>query len=91
MLWSKLLSICDHKSVIELKPPPLSSSDASVEPKSEPKPEAKGKTTSDLTPQIATRAYELYEEQGRRDGQSVQDWETAEREVRKDDPDGPQK
>ena len=49
------------------------------------KPEAKGKSTSDLTPQIATRAYELYEEQGRRDGQSVQDWEKAEREIRKAD------
>ena len=27
-----------------------------------------------MTPQIATRAYELYEQRGRRDGQSVQDW-----------------
>jgi H+-transporting ATPase len=61
--------------------------DAKAEPEAaaEPKPEAKGKTTSDLTPQIATRAYELYEEQGRRDGQSVQDWEKAEREIRKAD------
>jgi H+-transporting ATPase len=56
---------------------------AESEPAAEPKPEAKGKTTSDLTPQIATRAYELYEERGRRDGQSVQDWEKAEREIRK--------
>ncbi len=53
------------------------------EAKVEQKPDAKGKTTSDLTPQIATRAYELYEEQGRRDGRSVQDWEKAEREIRK--------
>jgi H+-transporting ATPase len=61
--------------------------DAKAEPKpaAEPKPEAKGKTTSDLTPQIAARAYELYEEQGRREGQSVQDWEKAEREIRKAD------
>ncbi|MGA8051358.1 MAG: DUF2934 domain-containing protein, partial [Burkholderiales bacterium] len=58
---------------------------AEPEPAAEPKPEAKGKTTSDLTPQIATRAYELYEERGRRDGQSVQDWEKAEREIRKAD------
>jgi H+-transporting ATPase len=66
---------------IEQKP------DAKAEPKlaAEPKPETKGKTTSDLTPQIATRAYELYEEQGRRDGQSVQDWDKAEREIRKAD------
>jgi len=58
---------------------------AEPEPAAEPKPEAKGKTTSDLTPQIATRAYELYEEQGRREGRSVQDWEMAEREIRKAD------
>ncbi|HUY03914.1 MAG TPA: plasma-membrane proton-efflux P-type ATPase [Rhodocyclaceae bacterium] len=54
--------------------------------KVEAKPEAKGKATSDLTAQIATRAYELYEEQGRQEGQSVQDWEKAEREIRKDEP-----
>lgn len=40
---------------------------------------------SDLTPQIATRAYQLYEEQGRHDGHAVQDWTRAEREVRKDE------
>jgi len=50
--------------------------------KAEPKPEAKGKTPSDLTPQIAKRAYELYEERGRKD-RAVQDWERAEREIRK--------
>ncbi len=55
------------------------------EAKTAAKPEAKGKTTSDLKPQIATRAYELYEEQGRRDGRSVQDWEKAEQEIRKAD------
>jgi H+-transporting ATPase len=57
-----------------------------VEPKPEikveVKPEAKAKTPSDLTPQIATRAYELYEQQGHRDGQSVQNWDKAEREIR---------
>ncbi len=60
-----------------------------VEPKPEvkvgAKPEVKAKTTSDLTPQIATRAYELYEQQGRRDGQSAQNWDKAEREIRKDE------
>jgi H+-transporting ATPase len=39
----------------------------------------------DLTPQIATRAYELYEQRGRRDGQAGQDWLEAEREIRKDE------
>jgi H+-transporting ATPase len=53
--------------------------------KPEAKAEAKAKTASDLTPQIATRAYELYEQQGHRDGQSVQDWGQAEREIRKDE------
>ena len=42
-------------------------------------------TSSNLTPQIATRAYELYEQQGHRDGQSVQNWDKAEREIRKDE------
>jgi H+-transporting ATPase len=37
---------------------------------------------TDLTPQIATRAYELYEQEGHRDGHAVQDWTEAEREVR---------
>ena len=40
----------------------------------------------DVTPQIAKRAYELYEKRGRQDGRAVQDWEQAEREVRKDEP-----
>jgi hypothetical protein len=39
----------------------------------------------DVTPQIAKRAYELYEQRGRRDGQAGQDWLQAEREIRKDE------
>jgi H+-transporting ATPase len=35
-----------------------------------------------LTPQIAARAYELYERQGHRDGQSAQNWDKAEQEIR---------
>jgi H+-transporting ATPase len=52
------------------------------------KPEVKSshdttdKAASDLTPQIAARAYELYEHQGHRDGQSVQNWDKAEQEIR---------
>ncbi len=60
--------------------------DSKAEPKpeatAEPKPEAKAKMTSDLTPQIAARAYELYERQGHRDGQSAQNWDKAEEEIR---------
>jgi H+-transporting ATPase len=53
-----------------------------AQPAVEPKPEAKAKTTADLTPQIAARAYELYERQGHRDGQSAQNWDKAEQEIR---------
>jgi H+-transporting ATPase len=53
-----------------------------AKPAVEPKPEAKAKTTADLTPQIAARAYELYERQGHRDGQSAQNWDKAEQEIR---------
>jgi Protein of unknown function (DUF2934) len=37
----------------------------------------------DLTTRIATRAYELYEQRGRRQGRADQDWLEAEREIRK--------
>jgi magnesium-transporting ATPase (P-type) len=40
----------------------------------------------DVTPQIAKRAYELYEQRGRQDGGADQDWGQAEREIRKDEP-----
>jgi H+-transporting ATPase len=39
----------------------------------------------DLAPQIASRAYELYEQRGRQDGRAGQDWDQAEREVREDE------
>jgi hypothetical protein len=39
----------------------------------------------DVTLQIAKRAYELYERQGRREGHAVQDWLQAEREIRKEE------
>ncbi len=47
--------------------------------KAESKSEANAETPSDLTPQIAKRAYELYDQRRR----GVQDWEKAEREIRK--------
>jgi F-type H+-transporting ATPase subunit b len=46
--------------------------------------QAPAKTPSDLTRRIGKRAYELYEEHGRRDGLAAQDWKTAESEVRKE-------
>ncbi len=47
------------------------------------KAEAQASRRSDLTLQIGKRAYEIYEEQGRKEGGAVQDWEKAEREVLK--------
>ncbi len=52
--------------------------------KEQSKPEAKAIMPSDLKSQIAKRAYELYEDRGRKDSSAVQDWEEAEREIRKD-------
>jgi H+-transporting ATPase len=40
--------------------------------------------TEDLKPEIATRAYELFEKRGRTDGQATQDWTEAESEIRKE-------
>ena len=34
---------------------------------------------------IAKRAYELYEQRGREDARAAQDWDQAEREIRKDE------
>jgi H+-transporting ATPase len=39
----------------------------------------------DLKPQIATRAYEIYEERGHQAGHATEDWAQAEQEIRKDD------
>ncbi len=43
-----------------------------------------GKMPLDLTPQIAARAYELYQERVHGESQQDQDWHEAEREIRKD-------
>jgi H+-transporting ATPase len=55
-------------------------------PEPAPRQEVRAKKPPDLTPQIAARAYELYEGHGHHDGHAVQDWTQAEREVRKDEP-----
>ncbi len=57
-----------------------------TKPGDKPVSKPEDKTSSDLTQQIAKRAYELYEKRGRKDGQAAQDWEQAEREIRKDKP-----
>jgi H+-transporting ATPase len=64
------------------EPKPQAKAEVEAKPAVGPKPEAKGKTTADLTPQIAAKAYELYEREGHRDGQSAQNWDKAEKEIR---------
>ncbi len=41
----------------------------------------KPRPASATTPQIASRAYELYEQHGRHDGHAAQDWHEAERDI----------
>ncbi|MGO9992697.1 MAG: DUF2934 domain-containing protein [Steroidobacteraceae bacterium] len=48
-----------------------------------PKPGAQAQTEADLSPQIAQRAYELFEEGGRQGGAAIKNWEKAESEIRK--------
>ena len=43
------------------------------------------KEPTDMTPEIAKRAYELYENRGSREGHSVQDWLQAEWEIRNEE------
>jgi H+-transporting ATPase len=81
-----------HDPKAEAKPEekvaPAQEASSEAKPKIETKPdvnstpETKAKTATDLTPQIAARAYELYEHQGHRDGQSAQNWDKAEQEIR---------
>jgi H+-transporting ATPase len=68
------------------EPKPDAKAQPTSEPKAEPKPEAKAESkpeakaeskpdatgTADLTPQIAKRAYELYEERDRKDGRAAE-------------------
>jgi H+-transporting ATPase len=71
----------DSKPEAKAQPKSEDKTEAKPEAKAESKPE--GKTPSDLTPQIAKRAYELYEGRARKDGRADQDWEKAEQEIRK--------
>ena len=66
----------------------MNKSEPQREPKAESQPEAKANANipPDSTPEVSERAYELYEERGRKDGRAVQDWEQAKQEIRKDEP-----
>ena len=59
---------------------------ATPEARAQRKPEAKAQTPADLTPQIAARAYELYQERVQGQSQADQDWLEAERETRQGEP-----
>ena len=85
---AKVETKADSKAVAkpEEKVAPAPEASTETKPKTEPDvnstPETKAKTATDLTPQIAARAYEIYEHQGHRDGQSAQNWNKAEQEIR---------
>jgi hypothetical protein len=74
----------DSESEVKAEPKPEAIAESNSTVNAAPTHETKAKTPTDLTPRIATRAYELYEEGGRKEGVAVQDWEKAESEIRKD-------
>ena len=86
LLAYRIFDPAKAKSKPDTKAEPKPEAGPQPEATTEPKSEATAKTASDLTPQIAKRAYELYEERGRQDGQAAQDWEKAEREIRHEKP-----
>jgi len=61
----------------------LASLEKGVEELLKVKDEQISKTSSDLTPKIAKRAYELYEQQGHKSNSQFQNWSQAEQEIRK--------
>jgi HlyD family secretion protein len=61
----------------------MAKSEPQPEGKAEVQPEEQAKTPSDSTPQIAKRAYEIHAERGQKSDPAVQDWEQAEKEIRK--------
>jgi H+-transporting ATPase len=63
----------------EVKAEPKPEVKTDLKPEAKPKPETT--TPSDSTPQIAKRAYELYEERGRNGNLAAQDWAQAKREI----------
>ncbi len=57
--------------------------DSAVKPEvdADAMPASKTTNSSDLTPQVSKRAYELYESGGRQSDHAAQDWEQAKREI----------
>ena len=67
---------------VETKPETKLKPETEIKPEVKPSSDTNARPTSDLTPQIAARAYELYEREGHHDGQSAQNWDKAEQEIR---------
>jgi F-type H+-transporting ATPase subunit b len=57
--------------------------EALMQEKDKDQAQAQARKPSELSRRIGKRAYELYEEHGRKDGLAAQDWKTAESEIRK--------
>jgi H+-transporting ATPase len=73
----------ESKLETKAEPKPEAILESNPEAMAAPKPGAQTQTAADLSPQIAQRAYELFEEGGRQDGAAVKNWEKAESEIRK--------
>jgi H+-transporting ATPase len=75
----KLLAyrVLDHVKADEAKPEDKADQPKTGAKADQPKPEAKDKAQSDVTPQLVKRVHELYQELGREDVQTVQDWEKS--------------
>ena len=72
----------EPKLETKAEPKPKAMAESNPEATAAPKPGAQAQTVADLSPQIAKRAYELFEEGGRKDGAAVKNWEKAESEIR---------
>jgi H+-transporting ATPase len=75
----------DEKPDAKVEPKPEIKTGDKSEAKADAKPESKVGTPPDLTPQIARRAYEIYEDRGSKGSLAAQDWKKAEQEIRKDE------
>jgi H+-transporting ATPase len=72
------------KSEAKDVPKPQVMMQSKPEAKAAPGTGAKGQPVADLSAQIATRAYQLYEQGGHKDGTALKNWARAESEVRTD-------
>jgi len=75
----------EPKPEIKAETKPKATAEAKPDDKAGPQPEAKTTTPPDLKPQIAKLAYEIHEARGHGESPAAQDWEQAEREIRRDE------